>query len=342
MSHREGLGHPIPLALLATGFDLRGSDAEINGFLYFSGSVPDAGAARAQFTWHLLSGQCCQFVLRGRPPQVEALLRVAAVSSGWSFTNALGIAACIQAANENCLPFGFDNLEEATGNGLPIEGEVHLAQDKMEVARRLEALRDEIELSLAPDWQPERTWLAVAEPARANSPGDRPEPRVIPMTQSIDQFGRRFADEVMTAAADLAIAIHREAEPSAVTDSSPEVFWECLLFQTHVADRFGFVHFGIAGRDVFVDALVEKLTEAGTAAAFIPAMNEAQRVYQQYRALVPESGEGPAGTLCWEFAKRLTLRFWPSTPELTLFTNIHAITAVTLLGERFFADAPSQ
>ena len=278
-------------------------------------------------------------VLRGRPPQVEALLRVAAVSSGWSFTNALGIAACIQAANENCLPFGFDNLAEATGRAL-IEGEVYLAQDEMEVVRRLEALRDEIELSLAPDWQPERTWLPVAEPSLVTSRDDRPQPRVIPMAQSIEQFGRRFADEVTVAAADLAIAIHREAEPSAVTDSSPEIFWECLLFQTHVADRFGFVQFGVAGRDVFVDALVEKLTESGTAAAFIPAMNEAQRVYEQYGALVPEPGEGPAGTLCWEFAKRLTLRFWPAKPELTLFTSIHAITAVTVLGERFFADAP--
>lgn len=90
-----------------------------------------------------------QFTPRGSAYQIENLLRVAAVSSGWSFDNRFGIAECIRVAKEGELPFSFDNVEEPSGRGLPIQGPLCLAQDENEIARRLEDLRDELELSVA-------------------------------------------------------------------------------------------------------------------------------------------------------------------------------------------------
>lgn len=46
-----GGAHNLPLAMLATGFDLRaGRSAEISGFLCFSGAVPVDLEARRNFT----------------------------------------------------------------------------------------------------------------------------------------------------------------------------------------------------------------------------------------------------------------------------------------------------
>jgi hypothetical protein len=163
------------------------------------------------------------------------------------------------------------------------------------------------------------------------------------MTESLGRFGKRFADEVVDAAFDLADAIHREAEPAAAdSDPSPEVVRECLLFHTHVAGRFGFVRFGLAGRVLFVGALMEEVAEFGMATDFSPAMSEAQHTYEQYRELVAEPGQATSGTLCWEFATRLTLRFWPTKPELTSYAHVRTIESVAALLERFFAEAPAE
>ncbi len=150
----------LPFALLATGFRLlRDIPSEISGFFYFSGAVPRDIVARKTFTWSLFKGECCQVVLRGSEAQVESLLRVAAVTSGWSSDNALGIDGCISAAREMNLPFCFDNLEEPSGRGLPIEGGFWLEESELEIAERLKFLRDELELTLASGWVPHATWL---------------------------------------------------------------------------------------------------------------------------------------------------------------------------------------
>jgi hypothetical protein len=162
------------------------------------------------------------------------------------------------------------------------------------------------------------------------------------MTDTLGQFGRQFAEEVMIAAWDLADAIHRDAEPAAAgSDPSPELIRECLLFQTHVANRFGFARFGLVGRVAFFDALVDELDQFGLAAGFHSATNDAQRTFEQYRELVPGPGQATRGTLCWEFAKRLTRRYWPTKPALTPSTQLHAVRFVVALGERFFAEAPA-
>ena len=146
----------IPFAILAIRFDLgSAADAEIFGFFYYQDHVPSPGEPRKLFTWDLLNGRCCQVTLRGSEAQIDALLRVAAVSSGWSFEDKTGIAECIRLAREQAVPFGFDNLEEPTGGGLPIEVPLRLRQDVDEITNRLENLGDELELTLHPDFLPQ-------------------------------------------------------------------------------------------------------------------------------------------------------------------------------------------
>jgi len=73
--------------------------------------------------------------------------------------NKLGMDDCIRAAADAGLSFALDNLEEPTGNGLAIEAPVSLEEDETEIIRRLEQLRDELELTLAPGWSAEAAWL---------------------------------------------------------------------------------------------------------------------------------------------------------------------------------------
>jgi hypothetical protein len=151
----------LPVAILTTGFDLRPDRAsEIAGFFYFGGAVPKDVDARRLFQSDFLMGRSCQVFVRGTPPQVEELLRVAAVSSGWSLQNSLGIAECIRVSLEARMPFTLDNLEDATGRGLAIEGPISLVEDEGEIAHRLVHLADALELNLAPDWLPSDSWLS--------------------------------------------------------------------------------------------------------------------------------------------------------------------------------------
>lgn len=151
----------LPVAILVTRFHIPPNrPSELTGFFYFSGTVPTAKAERGLFVSDLLTGKCCQVVIKGRDTQIEELLRLAAVTSGWSFENRLGVDGCIRAAREHQLPFGFDNLEQPTGNGLPLEGPISFVEDEAEIARRLTEVRDELELTLSPDWSPRVAWAS--------------------------------------------------------------------------------------------------------------------------------------------------------------------------------------
>jgi hypothetical protein len=150
----------LPIAVLVTQYSFPvASPAEIRGLFYLTGCVPEGIPARAQYVGDLFAGKCCQVVIRGTSDQVEELIRLATISSGWALENEASVDEGIALSKRMQLPIGLDSVERPTGRGLPLEGEVSFAEDEAEISRRLELLRDELELTLAADWQPRSRWL---------------------------------------------------------------------------------------------------------------------------------------------------------------------------------------
>lgn len=107
-----------------------------------------------------------------------------------------------------------------------------------------------------------------------------------------------------------------------------EVFWETVLeFQflfLHITDRIAFGSVDNAKRSLFMDSLIEKISQHTIDRAYNqPSSSKSERLkdilsgyferlnkrniqYANYQKLFPDGKESPAGTLFWEFGKTLS------------------------------------
>lgn len=92
---------------------------------------------------------------------------------------------------------------------------------------------------------------------------------------------------------------------------------ELLVLSMHILDRMAFERLGRSGRDIFVDRLITVVmggviarSKSGVSAVdFVAELrdtyNRRQAEYSRYKALAPQPGAPPQGTLFWEFSKTL-------------------------------------
>jgi hypothetical protein len=89
-----------------------------------------------------------------------------------------------------------------------------------------------------------------------------------------------------------------------------ETYIEFVYFYLHYIDRFVFGYLDVRSRDYFMDSLVsevrELIAEELVLENFRDTYNKRQVEYGRYKNVFAKSDEGMAGTLFWEFAKKIT------------------------------------
>lgn len=102
---------------------------------------------------------------------------------------------------------------------------------------------------------------------------------------------------------------------------------EGMVFFLHLLDRTAFERFGPFKRRVFMDAILEGLSETSPPVGlqrntFLDLWNERQKEYSAFPKLYPENAESWKGTLCWEFAKRMDVEYGSGNPaRITLMAS---------------------
>jgi hypothetical protein len=113
-----------------------------------------------------------------------------------------------------------------------------------------------------------------------------------------------------------------------------------LVFVLHATNRFALRFLAISGRALFMDALLEKLTETVDRASFREAFNKTELEYAKCRDFLPAKDEGFGGTVCWEFAKRARDIICPDRPEAAVYFTMAASQTVLVLGKTFTECVP--
>jgi len=109
-----------------------------------------------------------------------------------------------------------------------------------------------------------------------------------------------------------ALTTHSKLSPEQVL---PAVKLELCALYLHLFDRDVSLTEGREARDVFVDSLLDCLAEkirgktGMEVVEFAEFCNERQIEYSQYKQLFCDDGSSPAGTLFWEFTKRMGLEY---------------------------------
>lgn len=130
------------------------------------------------------------------------------------------------------------------------------------------------------------------------------------------------------------------AELSFPGEREDELLALSLLFVLHAINRFALQSLAISGRALFMDALLEKLTEDTDRESFREAFNETELEYAKCRDFLPAKGEGFGGTVCWEFAKNARDIICPDHPEAAVYFTMAASTTVLALGKTFTECVP--
>jgi hypothetical protein len=119
----------------------------------------------------------------------------------------------------------------------------------------------------------------------------------------------------------------------------PRIKLELCALYLHLCDRDAFREAGEEARnrfaDLLFDALCEKIAvEIGVAECigFTEFCNERQIEYSGYH-LTPPDGTNPAGTLFWEFGKKLAFKYQGYNPIGVQLFTIHASNAYISLLE---------
>lgn len=132
----------------------------------------------------------------------------------------------------------------------------------------------------------------------------------------------------------------RAAEIPFPENREDELLAHSLLFVLHATNRFALRFLAISGRAMFMDALLEKLTESTDRESLREAFNETEREYAKCRDFLPEKDEGFSGTVCWEFAKSARDIICPHHPEAAVYFTMAASQTVLALGKTFTQCVP--
>lgn len=150
--------------------------------------------------------------------------------------------------------------------------------------------------------------------APSMQPSDDPVSRfaaaLVPdLADSMRNFGEHIARTL----------VENFSDPTSLLHPDEAATLEGMVFFLHLLDRTAFEFLGPFKRRVFMDAVLEGVSEISPPAglqreSFRALWNTRQSEYSAYSKLYPENEEPWKGTLCWEFAKRIGNQYGDGNP----------------------------
>jgi hypothetical protein len=157
-----------------------------------------------------------------------------------------------------------------------------------------------------------------------------------------DELASALADAMHSFGVDIAETFLQDPAERANGALAQAIRLQAALFFLHLLDRVAFERFGPFQRRQFMDAVLEGIANIAPPGdlpreSLRERYNTAQVRWSAFPKLVPNGGDTWKGTLCWEFAKEMGLKYGGANPVRITVAAKEGVSVVSMLREALAA-----